>query len=223
MHLLIYLLVSASSITIISGASLSSYDPNDSSLDDSSFWNMRPDGSQDTDFFSEHSLGFKQMDSNFLEPDSGFHSATFTKDKTTDAGATVFDANPALSSTNSDSPRSSENEISSCTEDDNQASKRDLDRTREMCPSTLESPEVKPIIPQIPSILNLGSKNRISNDLFKIPWDDSPCYPPYTAHVCCSGPVTPLDLLSRLYANVVGCSLCSFCAHPLCSFGSCTS
>ena len=70
---------------MISGASLSNYDPSDSSLDESSFWNTGPDSFQETDFFSEHSLGSEQADSSFLEPDSGFHSATFTKDKTTDA------------------------------------------------------------------------------------------------------------------------------------------
>lgn len=82
-----------------------------------------------------------------------------------------------------------------------------------MC--TQESPERKPIEPQIPSILNLGAKNRIVNDAFMLPWDDSPCYPPYTARVCCSGPVTPLDWLTKLYANVVGCSPCSFDANAL--------
>ena len=107
--------------------------------------------------------------------------------------------------------------------DDNQASKRDLDQTRDVCTSTQESPEKKLIVPQTPSILDLGVKNRIVNEFLTSPWDDYPCYPPYTAHVCCSGPATQLDWLTRLYANVEGCLPCSFCAHTLCSFGSCSS
>lgn len=72
MHFLSYLFVSTSSIIIISGASSSGYDPNVSSLDDSSFWNVGSDSSQEADFLGSEQAGF-----NFLEPDSGFHAATF--------------------------------------------------------------------------------------------------------------------------------------------------
>lgn len=61
------LLVSASSIIIIGGASSFNYDPNVSSLDDSSFWTMESESSQEADFFPE------QAGLNFLEPDLGFH------------------------------------------------------------------------------------------------------------------------------------------------------
>lgn len=144
------------------------------------------------------------------------------KNNKTDVGAidvnanTAPNANAALSSMDSDTPRPSENDISSCIVDGNQASKRDLDRTKVMC--TQGSPEKPPIVPEIPNILNLGVKNRISNEGFMVPWDGSPCYPPYTIHLCCSGPAIPLDWLSRLYAEVAGCSPCSFGANALYSF-----
>lgn len=195
MHFLGHFLVSASSIIIISSASSANYDPDVSWLDDSIFWSVESDN-------------FQEAGLNFLEPDLGFNPGAPAKDNETDAGATALNGNSALSSLDSDAPRlPSENEISFCTGDNNQASKRTLHRTRDMC--TQESPEKKTIVPQIPRILDLGVKNRIVNEGFMIPWDDSPCYPPYTAHLCCSGPMTQLDWLSRLYANVVGCSPCS--------------
>ena len=201
MHFISHLLVSVSSIIIISRASSSNYDPDVPWLDDSSFWTVESDN-------------FQEADLNFLEPDSGFHPAASAKDNETDAGAIALNGNSALSSMDWDAPRLSPvNDISSCTGDNNQASKRTLHRTRDMCP--VDSTEKKAIVPQIPSILDLGVKNRISNEGFVIPWDDSPCYPPYTAHLCCSGPVTQLDWLTRLYADVMGCSPCSSLVNAL--------
>lgn len=129
------------------------------------------------------------------------------------SGAIALNANTALSSTDSDPSRlASEDEIS-CKGDNSQASKRNLHRTRDLC--TQESPQKKPITPEIPNILDIGVKNRIF-DGFMVPWDDSPCYPPYIHHLCCTGPSIQLDWLSRLHANVMGCSPCSFSVHVFC-------
>lgn len=213
MHFLGHFLVAASSMIILCSASSSNYDPIVSSFDDSSFSTMGTDNSQEADLFPEQSLWSEQAGLSFLEPDSGFPPAAFASDHGTDSGAIVPDADKAPSSMGSDTSwLASDSEIS-CTGDDIQATKNNQHRTRDMCMQ--ESPEKEPILPEIPNILNLRVKNRFPPDGFLIPWDDSQCYPPYTNHLCCTGPATQLDWLTTLYADVRGCSACSFCVKTL--------
>lgn len=207
------LLVAASGVIIISGALSSDYDPSISSLDDLT---SGTEGSQEADLFPEQNLVSDQAGLTFSEPDPGFGQEGFALDDGIDLSVTDLNADRGPSSTDWHTSWLNSGHEISCTGGDIQANEKTRHRTRDMC--FQDSQEKKPTIPQIPNLLDFGLKNRFSKEGVLVPWDDTPCYPPYTNRLCCAGPATPLDRLTQLFANVMGCSACSFCVNTLYSF-----
>lgn len=106
----------------------------------------------------------------------------------------------------------------SCPGDDFHATEKMRQRKRDMClQNSQEREKTIEAEPRLPNLFNLPQE-QVSPGSLMIPWDDSPCYPPYIDHLCCAGPMTRLDWQSPFYDDVGGCSPCSFFLSSYCIF-----
>lgn len=98
-----------------------------------------------------------------------------------------------------------------CESDGSRVNRKMRHRRGEMCsPDAAKKTEIFESDPKAPGSLdNFGPDDGL-NEFYVVPWDDSPCYPPYVEHLCCTALLGIDPLKDYLFDDVTGCIACSF-------------